>query len=204
MKITRPLDSAFGDSARLRIIRCLMLAQQPLTGREIARQTHITPWAAIKVLRILENSGLIEMKRAGRANLYSLRKETALFIELLSSLFKRESRFVEFSVEWLLGRLKQKPFSIILFGSIARGNEREESDIDLLFVVKSPDEKKRFAALLSQIGSEFQVKFGKKISPYILTIEEFRRQHRKQEGVVKNAIEQGVVVYGRPLTEVLL
>jgi len=60
---------------------------------------------------------------------------------------RRYREAVEEFVRRVLERYKNKIDSIILFGSVARGEAKEDSDIDVLIVVKKEDFKLRRALI---------------------------------------------------------
>ena len=62
----------------------------------------------------------------------------------------------------VLERYKDKIDSIILFGSVARGEAKEDSDIDVLIVVKKEDFKLRRA--LIGVAFDILLETGKDIS----------------------------------------
>ena len=61
MKLFNVLDDILGEKGELKVLRYLTLSPHPLTGREISRRVHLTSWACIKILRGLENLGLVEV-----------------------------------------------------------------------------------------------------------------------------------------------
>jgi len=75
---------------------------------------------------------------------------------------------------------------ILLFGSLARGEVREWSDIDLI-VVKETD--KRFLDRLDEIYKEAEVA----MDVLVYTPEEFERM--KNRSFIKKAIEEGKILY---------
>jgi len=75
---------------------------------------------------------------------------------------------------------------ILLFGSLARGEVREWSDIDLI-VVKETD--KRFLDRLDEIYKDAEVA----MDVLVYTPEEFERM--KNRSFIKKAIEEGKILY---------
>ncbi|MEW6203037.1 MAG: nucleotidyltransferase domain-containing protein [bacterium] len=56
--------------------------------------------------------------------------------------------------------------SLCLFGSKARGESTEESDIDLLIIFKNIHNKREIIRWLSEVESEINMKYGVLISSY--------------------------------------
>jgi len=95
---------------------------------------------------------------------------------------------VEEFVRRVLGRYKDKIESIILFGSVARSEAKEDSDIDILIVVKKEDFKLRRA--LIGVAFDILLETGKDISVKVLSKNEF--EDRRNFSFLRNIISEGV------------
>lgn len=86
---------------------------------------------------------------------------------------KKEKAIRDF-VERIREKFKDKIEGIILFGSYARGEATKLSDIDILIVLKElPKEwEKRIESVMDET-SEIALVYGIKISPLLLSKEEF-------------------------------
>ncbi|MFO7794444.1 MAG: nucleotidyltransferase domain-containing protein [Candidatus Nanohaloarchaea archaeon] len=58
---------------------------------------------------------------------------------------------------------------LVLYGSVARGEENEESDVDVFAVVDSEEDKKELRDLAFETGLDYEVSF----SPIVKTEEEY-------------------------------
>ena len=64
--------------------------------------------------------------------------------------------------------------SVIVYGSYARGNYSELSDIDVMILVTLTEEKiKKISDEISDMAFEYLMKFGVDISPVITNIDHF-------------------------------
>ena len=91
-------------------------------------------------------------------------------------------------VRRVLERYKDKIESIILFGSVARGEAKENSDIDVLIVVKKEDFKLRRA--LIGVAFDILLETGKDVSVKVLSKNEF--EDRQNFSFLRNIISEGV------------
>lgn len=80
--------------------------------------------------------------------------------------------------------------SIILFGSVARGEAREESDIDVLIVTKKEDFRLR--RVLVGLAFDILLETRENISVKTLSKEDFERH--KKFSFLRNVISEGVKV----------
>lgn len=92
--------------------------------------------------------------------------------------------FVEEATEQLGDSLKK----LVLYGSVARGEESEESDIDVFVVVETEEDLERLEDLAFEIGV---MKHGFFISVQGQTESDFMR--RKDHPFVENILEEGEV-----------
>lgn len=87
-----------------------------------------------------------------------------------------------------------KPDKIILFGSIVRGEAREDADIDLL-IIKESDKKRPF-----RIKEVFEAVRGLKrdfpLDPIVYTPQELRKRVSLGDFFIKKILEEGKVLYG--------
>ena len=63
--------------------------------------------------------------------------------------------------------------SVIVYGSYARGDYSELSDIDIMLLVSLGEEIKKISDQISDLAFDFMMKYGVDISPVITNIEHF-------------------------------
>jgi len=128
--------------------------------REISRMTEISQPSATNHLTALLKDKLILKEKTGIYPTYCSNRENGLFkiykkIDLM--LRMHETGFIDFVYDSAV------PDSIILFGSASKGEDTEESDIDLF--VQSPEKKlklDKYEKLLKrQISIFFEENFSK-------------------------------------------
>lgn len=124
--LSHPLDGA--------VLHVLAGASQGLSGRRIARLTGTATQEGVrKALGRLVGAGIVEQEEAGNAILYRLNRRhlAAPAVEQLTDLRRALfSRLTEAFTAW-----RVPPLHASMFGSAARGDGDESSDIDL-FVVR--------------------------------------------------------------------
>ena len=75
------------------------------------------------------------------------------------------------SVRRLLGNALD---SVIVYGSYARGDYSELSDVDVMILVTLTEEKiKKISDQISDLAFDYMMKFGVDISPVIINIDHF-------------------------------
>ncbi|MBE0478704.1 nucleotidyltransferase domain-containing protein [Candidatus Aerophobetes bacterium] len=86
--------------------------------------------------------------------------------------------------------LRERIERIYLFGSRARGNEKPDSDYDLLIVADHPDAK--FREKIYDIVIDILLETGKLISLKIFTGKEFRKLCQAHTPFMKNIQREGI------------
>ena len=80
-----------------------------------------------------------------------------------------------------------KKAKIILFGSIARGNYRLDSDIDLAIITKD----KKLVELAQSIADKILIEYGKLVSIKFINEKELE----KRKSPLMDEIRKGIVIY---------
>jgi len=103
---------------------------------------------------------------------------------------KRYQEAVDEFMKRVLEKYRDRIESIILFGSVARGVAKEESDVDILIVTKAEDFRLRRA--LIGIAFDILMQTEENISVKALSKEDFERH--KNFSFLRNVILEGVKV----------
>jgi|SRR3989338_6334747 len=155
-----------------------------LSQTDIIKKTKVGKVTAMVSLRKLEQNGILGLKQIGRTKLYSLRRED-FFVKQLRRFFNLTSPMVED----LIGKIKDDAHKVIVFGSFARGEDREDSDIDIVVVGDIP--KKEITAISDLILE----KYGKRLSVIVKTNEEFINMPKREPILWNKLLEGGEALY---------
>lgn len=96
---------------------------------------------------------------------------------------------VEIAREFAKAIKSDKIIHIILFGSVARGDDTEESDIDILIVSPIADEIRHD---IHQKAIDIILERDEVISPRIMTVDHFNKT--KNYSFLTNVLNEGVVI----------
>lgn len=99
-------------------------------------------------------------------------------------------RDVENELKTIIG---EKLKDIILYGSYARGNYDEESDIDIIALVEE-DELKSYKEKVIDLEIDLTIKYG--LMPSILIeSKDYFNKYRKTEFLFQNVLTDGKIIY---------
>lgn len=196
-----PLDAALGTPAKVAVLRVLSSTKVELTGRETARLSGVSGPQAINALNELARRRIVLRRQAGRAGLYAINDKLDLVKKGLLPLFRHESHLMESAMTSFSRSIGDSAMSLSLFGSRARSDSHEASDVDLLVVLKEVDVKTRDAILRTAVG--ISEKTGLHVSPLMLTLKECRSATGQKKFLIETILKEGRHVAGKPLGELL-
>lgn len=94
------------------------------------------------------------------------------------------------------GSVSQNVISVLLFGSVIRGEEEPLSDIDLLILTKDKDKAE---VAIAKLQGKISNRFGNAVSPYILTESELAEKDNSQ--LIEEIHRKNMLVCGKPWSE---
>lgn len=204
MLFQKPLNSILGQSSKVKILRFLIRSQAELNGTQIAKAVGLSHVKSNTALQELVVHGFITMRRVGRSCLYRLDRENIVIKKLLKPLFEKEYHLLDELKKIIISELKSPyPLSIVLFGSIVKGNARPNSDIDLLLVIPKDKNMAQAKGEVERAGEKVLKIFGNHLSPLIVKVDPFCKKYRKKEKLYVDIVKNGKPIYGKSLQEVI-
>ena len=172
MRITTALDDVLASRGHVRVLRALDALPDGFGAsvRDIARRAGVAHPRTAQILPALAELGVTKLQRAGRADLYQLNRQHLLF-PVLHELFRKEAEVQSELEAFLRKRLSAAMPSVqeaYLFGSVARGESRPDSDIDLAVIVPKASGSAAEAALTA-LADEVRSRFGNDLGVHLST-----------------------------------
>src|SRR3989338_854394 len=186
-------ETVLGSKVKIKILR--VLSTYPIkrfTVRELARLAQSSHTPVLKSLPDLQEMNLIRMEKHGTANLITLNPKSKLVLHL-KNLFATETSFKD-ELKKKIAKIVPKSEMIVLFGSVARGNEKMNSDIDVLIISNN---KKKIEYYINEARKKITEEFGNLISPMILTEKEFKA--KQNQPFAKDLIKSYEIISGKDL-----
>jgi len=164
-----PLALLLGSTARAQILTHLFQRTSPAQGiRETAALAGIDYKSARRELLLLESLGVVSSRREGNRRIFHLnRRHPAL--EDLRGLVQKVSghgiiRILRDEMEGV-----EALEAAVLYGSLARGEEEAESDVDLLLIGEMEDEE------ILPVAARLERILGREVQFVLYAPTEFRR-----------------------------
>jgi predicted nucleotidyltransferase len=167
VRLDHSLDDVLETGGHVRILRAAVGLPEGLSvsARDLARRAGVAHTTAARVLRALARHRVVDVQRAGRADLYRLNERHALTPEI-RTLFAAESNVRRTLLDYIAEQLARRAGPVkaaYLFGSASRGDARPESDIDIAIVGPRRSEEQLDIALAS-ISDEVRERFGTELN----------------------------------------
>jgi predicted nucleotidyltransferase len=177
MSATHPVELLFSAYRRKVLALLLLRPQERYHVREIARLTGIVPGSLHRELKQLAKAGLLVREESGNHVLYRANRACPIYEEL-AGIFRKTIGLADILREALqpLGNALELAF---VFGSVARGEEHTDSDIDLL-VLGSVG----FVAVVSALADTHH-QLGREVNPVVMTRAEFIQKFHAEDRFVR-------------------
>lgn len=170
MRFHHLAETLLTSPARIAVLKSLLRALgREWTGRELARASGVSAPQTMEALYRFYDEALVRQRRAGRVSLWTLDRGHFL-VDRLRPLLELDPASRQELLRALEAGLEGSGASeAFLFGSVARGDEDPNSDVDLLVVF--PD-KRRAAAWkgrLRDLEAEILARFGNPVQALVYT-----------------------------------
>jgi len=194
--IRRPLTAILGVDSNLRVLRVLAQHGGMLASSEIVRRSRLSRESVRAGLLALESLGVVTASGSGHSKVYRL-NDGHYLATTLTALFKAESeRF-----EAILDAVRQSAagrqlFSLFVYGSAARGDDRPDSDFDIGVVARKGDLEEVVDGLRGALRNEAErLTFLPNVVG--LDFDDVRRLADDDDQWWKNVAQDAVVISGK-------
>ena len=170
--------------ALIKIINGLLESKE-VSLRELARKVNVGSSTAKIQLDYLLKNNIVEKRIIGRNHLFRLKIDNFVVrqIKILNSLIAlKKAGFVEEILERFPSVL-----GIMLYGSVAKGLDDNESDIDVLIVTRKPEK-------LKPLKTEKRIK--REITIILYTLAEWKNKAKEDKIFYENVMLNSINLYG--------
>ncbi len=200
MMLRRYLEQVLGNKGSISVLRTLIGHRgRVFTIRLLAEDAGISHTEAASTVNDLEKLGIVQVQPVGKAHQISLNKKSYVLNKIIEPIFKAEQQsFQEVMVILKKNLDSKKIISAVVFGSVARGEEKKDSDIDLLIISNDHDLAIESA---SKISEEISLMFHAKISHMIFSEKQLRS--KKNSDLINSIIKDHILITGKELADII-
>ena len=195
MDYVNPLEGLI-PGVQGRVLTVLARTEAELTMRSVAELAGVSANQATVVLNRLVRLGLVERRDVGAAALVRLVRENEAARSVLSLVDLRQGVLARLAGE--ARKIRPAPACLVVFGSFARGDAHENSDIDVLAVPPSEAQVDhgRWMAALGQWSDRAARIAGNPVNLLEATMDELPKLVRREREPWRTIVEEGVVLVG--------
>lgn len=195
MRFNFSLPDMILSKAKMKIVTFLLSHEAAMSEREIASVLNVSHMSINRFLKEMAELNLVNYVTIGKAHLWKVNRGSyafQVFTQLMGNISKAKTPLEDLKkaiLENLPGSLIKK---VILFGSVAKGLENENSDIDIFVLVKNLEMKKSLEPFIEKLSGKCFELYGNRLSPYVLTEHEMKQ--RENLSVIKE-INRGIEIF---------
>ncbi len=182
--------SPFGGlipGARGAVLSVLLRTGAPLTGRQVHGMVsdECSLWSVQEALKALTRLGIVETQTIGRAGVHTISEGHAAVPHLRA--LANPIAILRAAIAESVGSEVE---SVIVFGSIARGEASEGSDIDLAVIAASGWDER------TDLEDAVRISVGDGCEVLVFTPSQFQQLARSGEPVVSDILRDGLALIG--------
>jgi predicted nucleotidyltransferase len=191
----KSLLTVLNSKTKQKIVSFLLKHEALMSEREIAAVSGVSHMSINRIMHDLAEMNFIHFVRAGRAHLWRVNRGSYafhIFSGLFNTLAQKTAPFEDLK-RTILDKLPLPSVeNLILFGSVAMGTERFDSDIDLYIQVKDESKKQEIEQAVEGLVLFCLERYGNPLSPYILTEKEWKERNNLK---LAEKIKKGIKIY---------
>src|SRR5438876_11080071 len=179
------LDPLFTRTKQALLTATILQPDKRWYFRELARQLQLQPSSIQRDLTAFTEAGLLERHQDGNRVYYQARRESPIFQELQQILIKTVG-----VVEAFRGILKPVRNHIkiaFIYGSIASGKARAESDVDLMIVGDVGLER------IARLFQGIETRLGRQVNPTVYTVANFQQRLTEESHFLRTVLGSPVL-----------
>lgn len=203
MRLDYILDEVFSTWSHISALRVLLDAMRPLSGREIARLSHMNHRSCLQALTRLENIGFVNRNRGGRDHLFTINREHRLWHEGILPLLEIERQHIGRLAKRLRKELSVHAESVIIYGNNVMKRDAQDTTIDVCLVINNRMTEREIRSHLNIISPLVWKRYGAKLETVIFTEADFVRRAKRGHVSVQTIIKEGQVISGKTIRELI-
>ena len=176
-------DALFGKTQQRLLGLLFGNSDQTFYTNEIMRFANAGIGAVQRELKRLESAGLITAEKIGNQKHYRANQQAPIFEELRGIVIKTFG--VADRLREALDPLSGQIYAAFIYGSVAKGTDTAQSDIDLMIVADDLDYPQIIETLYKT-----EEDLRRPVNPSLYTLAEWRRKAAEDSGFVNRVMEQ--------------
>ena len=199
MLFHRYLEEIIGNKPALGMLRAMVRQKGMIfTVRRLADEAKISINECALTTQHLERFGIINIQPIGKAYHLTLNEKSYILNQIIRLIFDAEKNTMPQLIQTLKKYLtSNKITSAVLFGSVSKGEEQTDSDVDLLIISNDLDNT---IDAVSKVSSKVFEIFHGKISHVIFSEKQFKS--KKNSDLIRSILSDHILICGKELSAI--
>jgi predicted nucleotidyltransferase len=197
-----PLTQVLGTEANVRLLRELSLHGGQLSAPSLVSRTALAKGSVRTGLNALLEFGVVVVRGNRHAQLYSLRLDHPLRAPIEALFEAEQARFdaIQQAIRQAATTCEPSPIATYVYGSVARGQDRPDSDLDILIIAEREDDVSTVTGALREALEEPAERIGFLPSVIGLSLDDITRYMRDAQSSWRGSLQEVMVVTGKDPT----
>ncbi len=195
MKFHISLLDILNSKTKVNIIEFMLNHEASMSEREIASILKVSHMSVNRTMRELADINLVNFITIGKAHLWKINRNSYSY-KILSKLLKNVSHINVPLKDLISTILRNLPKNIVkkavLFGSVSKGTEKSNSDIDIFILVNNKLNKEKLEPEIEKLSNKCLEMYGNRLAVYILAEQELKQ---KKGLKIISEIDKGIQIY---------
>jgi predicted nucleotidyltransferase len=192
MRFHETLEDILGSKIKIRILRLFYRTRGSFTGREIAKLIEFSQDATQRALNDLTEQGLLRRDYVGTSYNYYLNEDHMLVDKVVNKAFFAEQDSIREIARIFKDQLGNEFQRAVVFGSVAKKNERPDSDVDILVVVRDGVETEAIEDRINEAANLATAASGNPVMPIVIQAGEYekKKKAKSRQGIWKEIFDR--------------
>jgi len=195
VKFSTDIIYIINSTQKIKIIEFLLNHKAFMSEREIASVLSVSHMSVNRTMKALADLNFAQNTVIGNSYLWRVNRKSYAFdvlSKIVSVLSKLKYPLEDLKLLILKHLPKKMILKIVIFGSIAKQEEKVSSDIDVFILVPNLKIKAEIGPILEKLSLEILDRYGNAFSPYVLTEGELNRKRKIR---LISEIQSGIQIY---------
>lgn len=195
MRFSATLQDLVHSRTTAKIVRFLLNHTAAMSEREMASVLKVSHMSINRTLRELAAVNFAGFVTVGKAHVWSVNRRSYAY-RVLSRYFAGDGAGSDPRADLKVTIAEHTPWilvrRVLLFGSIAKGADTADSDIDVCYLVANKSAREQLTPTVEKLSGICLEKYGNRLAPYILTVAEAASKAR---AALWSEIQAGVEIH---------
>ena len=190
------LEPVLGNRVAITLLRTMVNFRGKIfTMRGLADEAKVSHNETALVIHDLEKLGIVKIQPVGRAYHLELNEQSYILNKVIEPIIEVEKNTINELIQLLKKHLDtKKVISAAVFGSVAKGEEKLDSDMDLLVISNYNDYS---IGLVSGVSEQVFSKFHVGLSPIIFTEKQFKAKQKRS--LIQSIMDNHILICGKKI-----